>query len=154
MNAVTQVKRTLQALLEDRLPAMLQQGDSEADDGVTTPPPAEFHRTDVQGLGAFPAIELLASPSVPQGNSYAQILRHRVMVGVTLVGDDEETLTVQVERYVWAIRRVARDTALAPGCPTGPIDTGKEAYTPMVKRDVEIPFVKGGWIELFIDTVE
>jgi hypothetical protein len=156
MNHVTQAKRALKALLIDRLPGKLLQADLEAADGVKTPVPYETHTTDKNGLGGFPAIEIIATSSSPKTDSYAQVYENRVVVGFTLAGDDEETLSVQVERYMWAIRKIARDTLLAPDAIVGPIDSAGEQYTPLDNRPsgVEFPFVKGGYIELLMTTVE
>lgn len=153
---VTAAKRALKALLEDRLPALLAQADLDENDGVTTPPPAEIHRSDVSAAGDYPAIELIATNSQALGDSNAQVMKHRVAVGVSVAGDDEETMTAQLERYLWAIRRIARDTVLAPDSVSGPIDSGDEQYSPLgaLDNDLERPFVKAGFIELFLTTVE
>ena len=153
---VTSAKIALKALLEAQLPIVLAQADADADDGVTTPLPYEINRSDKTAAGGYPAIELIATGSIPQQDSFAQIMRHRVAVGVTVTGDDQETLTVWVERYLWAIRRIARDSLLAPTSLTGPIDSGVEEYSPLgsMDRSTENPFVKAGYIELFLTTVE
>lgn len=155
MDHVTQAKIKLRQLFLDELPLKLQQGDLEASDGVTTPPPYEIARTDKETFNGFPAIELVATGSNSITDSSAQVYRHRVVAQFTLTGDDEETLTVQVERYMWAIRQVARNSRVSPP-PWGPVDSGSEEYTLVEQRPtgLEVPFVKGGFIELFVETVE
>ena len=135
---------------------MLLRADLEAADGIHTPPPYEIHTTDKDSLNGFPAMEIIATSSGSKSDSYAQIYEHRVAVGFTLVGDDEEVLTTQVERYMWAVRHIARDTLTAPDAIVGPIDAGGEQYTPLGNRPtgVEFPFVKAGYIELLMTTVE
>lgn len=153
---VTQAKRKLKQLLLDRLPTELQAADLLAGDGVTTPPPYEVHTTDKADLGGLPSLELIVTDSSPTADSFAQIYRHRVVIGVTVGGDDEERLSVQIERYLWVLRKIARDTHLTPVEGTGPLDTGGEQYTPLQQRPetVESPFVKGAFIEVFVTTVE
>ena len=154
---ITQAKRKLKQHLLDKLPGYLAQADAEACDGVTTPPPYEIHTTDKADLGGLPSLELIvtdSSPKVP--NSLARIYRHRVVCGVSVGGDVEETISVQIERYLWAMRQVIRDLALTPIEGTADMDTGGEQYTPLFQRPetVETPFVKGAFIEIFVTTVE
>ena len=152
MEHITQAKRRLKALLLDKLPAKLT--DLEPEIGRVEPP-HEIHTTNKVGdLGGYPAIELGGTGSSGDGRTSAQIYRHRIICSVTVAGDDEEQLTLDAEAYIYAIRQIARDTQLEElGC--GPVDTGEEEYTPVSRRqNVETPFVKGGFIELFVKTLE
>lgn len=156
MHHITQAKRKLRQLLLDRLPIELSNADMIAADGVSTPGPYEIHTTDKVDLGGMPSLELIVTDSTPTSNSFAQIYRHRIVVGVSLGGDTEEALSVQLERYLWVLRKIARDTHVTPVEGTAPIDTGGEQYTPLQQRPetVESPFVKGAFLELFVTTVE
>ena len=156
MNHVTSAKRALKELLIVQLPGKLAAADSSEGDGVQTPVPAEIHTADMKQLGAYPAIEMWASRSRPTADSLSQVYQHTIVVSFTLTGDDEERLTLMVERYMWAIRHVCRDTVLAPPVGTGPIDSGSEEYTLVGsgRAGFDEPFVKGGFIELFVTTVE
>jgi hypothetical protein len=153
---ITQAKRKLKQRLLDELPLKLQQADGAAGDGVVTPVPYEIHTTDKADLGGLPSLELIVTDSTPQVNSFADVYRHRVVFGVTVGGDDEETLGIWVERYLWCLRQIVRDLAITPIEGTGPVDTGGEQYTPLQQRPetVEAPFVKGAFIEVFVTTVE
>jgi len=153
---ITQAKRKLKERLLNELPVQLANADAIAADGVTTPPPFEIHTTDKVDLGGLPSLELIVTDSSPQVNSFAQIYRHRLVIGISVGGDTEETTSIQLERYLWCIRRVVRDIALTPIEGTGPLDTGGEQYTPLQQRPetVEQPFVKGAFIEVFVTTVE
>ena len=153
---ITQAKRKLKERLLNELPVQLANADAIAADGVTTPPPFEIHTTDKVDLGGLPSLELIVTDSSPQVNSFAQIYRHRLVIGISVGGDTEETISVQLERYLWCLRRVVRDIALTPIEGTGPLDTGGEQYTPLQQRPetVELPFVKGAFIEVFVTTVE
>lgn len=159
MNHITQAKRKLKSLLVARLPIELANADAVAADGVTTPPPYEIHTTEKVDLGGLPSLELIVTDSTSIADSFSQIYRHRVVIGVTVGGDDEETVSTQVERYLWVLRKIARDTQLTDVSEqygTGPLDTGGEQYTPLQQRPetVESPFVKGAFIEVFVTTVE
>jgi hypothetical protein len=153
---VTQAKHGLRSLLIEQLPLWLQRGDLEAADDVQTPPPYAIYPYERETLDAFPSVEIVATSSRPSADSYAQVVQHRLAIGFTLAGDDVARLTVQVERYMWALRQICRDTLLAPDCPTGPIESEGEQYTPLDRRQagVESPFVKGGFLEVTLTTVE
>lgn len=154
---ITQAKRKLKELIQTALPLMLARADGESGDGVSTTLPISIFTTEKNDLGELPALEIIVTDSTPQGEpAYAQIYRHRVVVGVSVGGDDEETIAVMVERYIWALRQVFRNVALVPIEGTGPVDTGGEQYTPLQQRPetVENPFVKGAFLEVFITTVE
>lgn len=153
---ITQAKRKLRLRLLDELPARLAQADADVNDGITTPVPYEIHTTDKVELGGLPSLELIVTDSTPMVESFARIYRHRVVCGVSIGGDDEETIGAQIERYMWCLRNIIRDIALTPIEGTGPIDTGGEQYTPLQQRPetVESPFVKGAFIEVFVTTVE
>lgn len=153
---ITQAKLKLKERLLVELPIQLANADAISADGVTTPPPFEIHLIDKADLGGLPSLELIVTDSTPQVQSYAQIYRHRLVIGVSVGGDDEVTLGVQLERYLWCLRRIVRDLALTPIEGTGPVETGGEQYTPLAQRPetVEEPFVKGAFIEVFVTTVE
>lgn len=153
---ITQAKRKLKERFLTDLPGKLVVADGARSDGIITPPPYEIHTTDKVDLGGLPSLELIVTDSSPQVQSYAKIYRHRVVIGISVGGDDEETLSVWLETYLWCLREICRDTALTPIEGTGPLDTGGEQYTPLVQRPetVEAPFVKGAFIEVFVTTVE
>lgn len=161
MESVTQAKRWLKTTLIAELPLWLQRGDQLAGDGVVTPPPRDVNTTDKSLLADYPGIEIMPQEDDPQGVDASGIyLRHRVMVSVTVAGDDEETLATQVERYIWALRGIAFNTLVTPD-PTmsgggGPIECGRSAYTQNVPKPegIEVPFVKGGFLEMFLPTVQ
>ena len=153
---ITQAKRKLKQRLADTLPGLLSSADAAAGDGVVTPPPYEIHTTDKADLGGLPSLELIVTDSTPRVDSFARIYRHRLVIGVSVGGDTEEAVSIQIERYLWCLRQVVRDLHITPIEGTGPVDTGVEQYTPLQYRPetVELPFVKGAFIEVFITTVE
>lgn len=153
---ITAAKRKFKERLAEQLPLKLALADGLAGDGIVTPPPAEIHTTDKADLGALPSLEIIVTDSTPMVNSFAQMYRHRVVVGVSVGGDTEETISIQIERYMWALRQIFRDTHVTPIEGTAPVDTGGEQYTPLQQRPetVENPFVKGAFIEVYLTTVE
>jgi hypothetical protein len=153
---ITQAKRKLRDRLWAELPSRLIAADLASGDDIKTTPPYEIHTTDKADLGGMPSLELIVTDSSPTKNSYAQIYRHRVVIGVSVAGDTEETTSVQVERYLWCLRQIVRDLHLVPIEGTGPVDTGGEQYTPLQQRpgNVETPFVRGAFIEVYVTTVE
>lgn len=156
MNHITQAKFKLKQRLLDQLPGLLSAADAAAGDGVTTTVPYEVHTTDKADLGGLPSLELIVTDSTPMVDSFARIYKHRLVIGVSIGGDTEETVAVQIERYLWCLRQVCRDTHVTPIEGTAPLDTGGEQYTPLQYRPetVELPFVKGAFIEVFVTTVE
>jgi hypothetical protein len=153
---ITQAKRKIRQRILDQIPSVLAGADAAAADGIVTPPPYEVHTTDKADLGGLPSLELIVTDSTPTVDSFSQIFRHRLVIGVTVGGDDEETMSIQLERYMWALRKIARDTHLVPVEGTAPLDTGGEQYTPLQQRPetVENPLVKGAFLEVFVTTVE
>jgi len=155
MNHVTQGKRLLKAVFLERLPIVLANADAEAADGFSTLVPFEINTFDKASIDGLPSIELIVTDSSKQSDSVAAVYRHRVVVGISYGGDSEEAITVAVERYIWAIRKIAKDSQLGQYAGAGPLDTGGEQYTPMGRAEkVESPFVKGAFIEVFITTLE
>jgi len=156
MTHITQVKRALKELLRNDLPLKLQLGDLEASDGVSTPRPAVFYTSDKQNPEDYPCVEIISEGSRRSPANGVQIMVHRVLVAVTVAGDDEERLGVHVERYIWAVRQVANDTLLGSETPTGPIETLEERYSMVAPRPqgFEQPFVRGGYIALELTSVE
>jgi 4-hydroxy-3-methylbut-2-enyl diphosphate reductase IspH len=163
---VRQVKRKLKAFLVAQLPAKLAEADAAdpvvvvdaegVSHTVATPSPYEVHTTDKADLGGDPSLELIATDSTRAVDSVAKVYRHRIVVGITAGGDDEEVVTAQVEQYMWAIRMLLSDELLTPVDGAGPVDTGNEQYTPLQQRPVgvELPFVKGAFMEVFVKTLE
>lgn len=153
---VSQVKAGLKDIYLSLLDAKLGEADAAVNNGVVTPKVFEIYTTERESLDGYPSLELIATSSRPLRDSHAQIYEHRVVVGFTLAGDNEATLTEQVERYMWSIRAISRDAYSSPDGPIGPVDAGIEQYTPLDKRQAgaEWPFVKGGYIELFVQTCE
>lgn len=156
MYHVTQVKQNLKTLLVANMPAMLAHADLQAGDGYDTPVPVRVWTTAKADLEDYPAIEIVVTDSRPQYDTDAQVMRHRLVVGFTLIGDDELRLQAWTERYMWALRHVIRGTLLEPPTGTADMDTGGEQYTPMLQRPagLEAVFVTGGFLEVIVQTVE
>ena len=155
MQHISQAKRSLKLKLEREMPTMLQRGDLEAGDGITSEIPYRIHTSEKNSLDGYPAIELAVQRSEPVGDSNAQVYAHHGVAGITLVGDTEEELVVRVERMIWAIRQVFAESLLAPDPSCGPIIPGMEGYGLLQTNvtGIEYPFVKGAYIEWTMNTV-
>lgn len=157
---ITQAKRIIKQRLLDELPSWITQATNAIGDDVPLPTPIVFEvwLTDKADIGGPPSIEIIVTDSVATSDSYAQVYRHRLVIGITIGGDNEEYITTLLERYLWAVRQTLRDAILFPPehPQTAPVELGGEQYSPLVERPgtVESPFVKGAFIEVFVTTVE
>lgn len=161
MNHVSQAKTRLQLRFQTWLPGVLAAADAEANDGFTTPPPATVFTFESAGTQEYPTIEMIVQNSRKKVDSAADVYEHRVMMAVTIAGDDEETLTRNCERYVWALRKFGTDhidrDMPDPEDAVDQIICGAEAYTPLLRgkdTGVEYPFVKGCFMEFLVTTYE
>lgn len=161
MNHVSQAKDRLKARLDAHLATVLAAADAEADDGFTTPPPAVILTFPSAGTQEYPSIEMVVQNSLKRAESVVDDYQHRVMLAVTVVGDDEETIVRNLERYMWALRKFGSDhidrDMPDPNDAVDVIICGSEAYTPLLRGPsggVEHPFVQGGFIEMLITTIE
>ena len=87
--------------------------------------------------------------------------QHRLAITVTLGGDDEETITTQLERYLWVLRKFGQDhidrDMPDPEDAVDLIICGDESYMPLVRGQgtgTENPFLKGAYLEFFVTTIE
>jgi hypothetical protein len=154
----TAAKARLKARLEAELPAVLEEADALAGDGITTPPPYAIYTHEKTTLDGFPSIEMVLQASDKTLDSTLDVYRHRVLVAVTIASDDEGAMTLLLERYLWALRQFGKDRAddrPTPSDVVDPIFCGREQYSPIVHgaaTGVEFPWVKGGFIEMAITT--
>lgn len=161
MNTITQAKRRLKARLDTHMAALLAAADVEADDEVTTTPPCGVFTRETFGTQEYPCIEMVMQGSHKVPDSTADEYQHRLAITVTLGGDDEETITTQLERYLWVLRKFGQDhidrDMPDPEDAVDLIICGDESYMPLVRGSgtgVESPWLKGGWIEFFVTTIE
>lgn len=161
LETVTQAKRALIALFQEELGGKLALYDAAHEDSVVTPVPVKYWEAQkIDIANGFPCVEVFPTAGSPQSESEAQIYRHRFIVGFRFGGFDEEELERQSEAMMWALRHVARDTQLEVEIEgrdgdLGPVDTGNEEYVMLpTPGGTEVPFVKGGYIEMFVTTIE
>jgi hypothetical protein len=166
IQSATQAKARLKKRLDAGLAAVLARGDSEAADGITTPPPFAILDTEKQSLDGYPTIELIGQNGTKAADSTVDLIKWRIVAAITVAGDDERTITVWSERYTWAIRQFSSDKAdlgaeannpALAGVEFDPVITGNEQFSPIVHgraTGVEFPFVRGAFLELFVTTAE
>lgn len=162
LETVTQVKRALIVLFQARLREKLDRYDAAHDDGVITASPAVYYDCEKKIVESYPSVEVFPTAAAPSGGeSYVHIYRNRFVIGFRYAGDDEVALQRQAEALMWALRHVARDTHLettdedGDAQSLGAVDTGNEEFTMLpTPPGFEVPFVKGGYIEMFVTTVE
>jgi len=141
--------------------ALLATADAEANDGVITPPLRGVFTNETAGTQEYPCIEMVVQGSDKIVDSVADEYRHQVAITITLGGDDEFTMTRQLERYLWVLRKFGQDhidrDMPDPEDAVDVIICGNESYMPLVRgvgTGVESPFVKGCYVECFITTIE
>lgn len=155
--SMTSAKRGIRTLLlSQAFLAELEKAAAEI--GVAAPPPFVIYRAVKAGpnsIDGFPCGELDGDESVPEDASgTVEDLNHRIAVLWTLVGDDEETLTDQVEVYVLATRRTLSSAHL-PGVGNVPVVVGRENYSRLARvKDLAQPLVKGAALEVIVGTIE
>lgn len=150
------VKTALKAiLLGPEYTDMLAQLAREFGDGIALPPLEAAFTADKVTLPAYPCVELIGDQTKSPDDSEAAESHHRVEAWFWQCGDDEETITAQVERYVLALRRVLKNGSLMPYVGNFPILFPNEAYAPVGRgKGTPQAFLKYGILEVLIGTVE
>ena len=104
----------------------------------------------------FPAAELIATQSAPDGESSAQQYNHRIDVLWTVNGDDIPTLVAHLESLVLATRRITwRGVVTMRDHTTAPLEPGLEEYGPLLRGGDRTlsPLVKEARIQLIVPTL-
>ncbi|HYE86259.1 MAG TPA: hypothetical protein VEA16_07880 [Vicinamibacterales bacterium] len=128
-------------------------------DGLTVPrvPGHEVKTSEREGVPAqFPTVEIVGEVSDPdQQVDYADLYGHAIAVIVWMNGDDEETVTKLVERYLLAVRKTIRSESLMPMIGCRPVVRGREQYGVVGRKSgLAHPFVKAGSISFTVATIE
>jgi hypothetical protein len=130
----------------------------DTEKGVTsaTPGPAavfESERFVKTGQG-FPVVEVIGIRSTYSSESQAKFAVHEVHIVWTHVGDDEQTITAQLERLVRATRDVLwplLGPVTLPIANSGPLEVVSEEYSQLMPAQGH-PFVKGAVTVLHVPT--
>lgn len=131
--------------------------DAERSIAPATPGPAAVFESEkfVKTGQGFPVVEIIGIRTVygpdPQQAKFAV---HEVQVAWTHVGDDELTITAQLERLVQATRDVfwpELGPVTLPNAHSGPIEVASEEYSQLMPAQGH-PFVKGAVIVLHVPT--
>lgn len=132
--------------------------DTEKAVTIPTPGPAavfEGEKANLAGFG-YPVAEVIGAKTVyGQTDEQGKSAVHEVQVVWTHVGDDELTITAQLERLV----RATRDLFWPPtglrvliGINAAPLEVVREEYTALMPA-TDHPFVKGAATTLLVPTV-
>jgi hypothetical protein len=132
--------------------------DAEKGTSIVTPPPAvvfEGEKAVLTGQG-YPVCEVIGLRTVydPASNQ-AKVAMHEVQISWTHVGDDELTVTTQVERLVRATRDLfwpAAGPIALTNLASPPIEFLSEEYSELFKGK-DFPFIKGSMTVLRVTTL-
>ena len=144
------VKKAVAALLgtsgfADALAAV----NADQNDGYTTPGLAAIYPYERLVPEAYPVVELQGLNGVYDVGEDVKDLTHRFAIVVTQVGDNEATVTTDVERLLRAIRDFLWRSTL--NGLTAPVLIGEENYSQLAAAR-DHPFVKGGMLILTAQT--
>lgn len=128
-------------------------------DGITVPRLAEaqLKTSETEAVPSqFPWCELVGEASDPDNQvDYADKNTHRITVLYWANGDDEESVTKLVERWILAVRKTIRNETLMPMIGNFPIVRATEQYGVVGKKSgLAQPFVKAGAITFHVSTIE
>lgn len=155
---IEDVKHELALLLQAAsFLTLLTAVDLEKGTSVVTPGPAvvfEGEKANLTGQG-YPVCEVIGLRTVYEAASdQTKTATHDVQVSWTQVGDDELTITTQVERLVRATRDLLwpHDGPInLPALASAPIELVSEEYSELFKGK-DVPFVKGSMTVLRVTT--
>jgi hypothetical protein len=161
---IESVKKEIAAVLKNTTGAINQFGtavffnatldavNTEKADGRTTPYPAEIWEYEKAALGAYPAAELQALTTQYAPEDDVKIASHRIAVVWTVVGDNEATVTTDIERLVRTTRDVFWRTVLAADLGGIPMVVESEQYSALAPA-LGQPFMKGAQVMLIAGAI-
>ena len=131
----------------------------DAEKGIVdaTPGPASIFEGEkfVKTGQGFPVVEVIGIRTVYAPDAQqAKVAVHELQVAWTHVGDDELTITGQLERMVEATRAIFWPTlgpVTLPNANSGPIEVVSDEYSQLMPAQGH-PFVKGAVIVLHVPT--
>lgn len=133
--------------------AQLATIDAEKDDGITTPAPAQVEECEKANFTNYPACRVIGlGAEYDQDSNAAKDGRHLVSVDFLQTGDDEATVTKQVERLVRAARDVLWESLLGEGINAAPTIVTREDYGQLAVNENNA-FLKGGGLIVQVSTV-
>lgn len=156
---IEDVKHELALLLQAAsFVTLLTAVDAEKGTSVVTPAPAaifEGEKASKTGMG-YPVAEVIGLRTVYDNPSdQAKVAIHDVQIAWTHVGDDELTITTQVERLVRATRDLVwphDGPASLTNLASAPIELVSEEYSELFKGK-DVAFVKGSMTVLRVTTL-
>lgn len=125
---------------------------AEQGDGYTTPPPSVIYPYERAVPETYPAIELQGLTSTYNVDDDVKAVTHRIAVVVTQVGDNEQSITTDIERLVRAIRDLLFRSVLDAQRGLAPILIESENYSALTPNPKTGALVKGGMVVLSATT--
>lgn len=115
----------------------------DKNDGYTTPGPAVGYPYERAVLEAYPAFELVGLATGYGEDEDLKKATHQIAVLWTVAGDNEATLTTDVERLVRATRDLLWRSVLGGQVGLAPMLVVSDDYSPLAPGNGH-PFMKGG----------
>lgn len=134
--------------------------DIEKDDGTSTAQPTQIFEGEKVNISdsGYPVCELIAYRSRYDVNTDAKDVVHEVHIFWTQAGDDELTITRDLERLMRATRDVfwpqgaQRDPFIGTNWST-PLILVSEDYTHLAPKINKTGFIKGSWMVVLVHTI-
>lgn len=117
---------------------------AEKNDGYTTPGPAAVYDYERAALEAYPAVELQGLTTTYEVDDDVKAATHQIAIVWTQVGDNEQTVTKDVERLVRATRDRLWRSVLGGQVGLAPMLVMSEDYSALAPSAQGQPFMKGG----------
>lgn len=146
-------KGIAEALASPAFAAALTAVNVEQDDGYTTAAPAVIYPYERAVPEAYPVFELQGLSTAYDPNDDVKNATHRIAVVCTQVGDNEASITTDVERLIRAARDLLWRSVLNADRGLAPMLVESENYSQLTPNpNGDGTFVKGGMLILSAET--
>lgn len=125
---------------------------AEQGGAYATPPPAVIYPYERAVPETYPAIELQGLTSTYNVEDDVKQVTHRIAVVVTQVGDNEQTITTDIERLVRATRDLLFRSVLDGQRGLAPMLIESENYSALAPNPRTGALMKGGMVVLAATT--
>lgn len=141
------------ALASERFRAVIAGVDIARNTGATTPwqgAIGSIYAYERANLEVYPAAEVIAAQATYDTDADEAAAVHRISIDWTQVGDDEQTVTRDIQRLVLATRIFFRHSVLDGSFGIGPMLVEFEDYTHLSPGTGAHAFLKGGLLILAV----
>jgi hypothetical protein len=125
---------------------------AEKNDGHTTPGLAVIYSYERMTPETYPCLEIIGLNGTYTPEDDVKEVTHRIALVFTVVGDNEQTVTSDVERLVRTARDVFWRSVLGGLVGLEPMHVETEDYSELIKPN-DGPFIKGGKLILAAATL-